>query len=205
MEKFLSNSWVVSIVSGIIVFVITSSFMVFQDKRHNKKKVYDANIMILNHLRSYVVDNELPEIEIINALKNSLAREYGVKYEELLSTKSVCEDLVKDILGNNYISNDNQKKYITMLHNYIKQINTINVNLDNNENESNTSVINNKTKLYMSSFAGLATSAMGLIMTIYDMNYNINSTTLISAVSTIILIIVIVYLIMIYIKKYRKK
>ena len=153
MEKFLSNSWVVSIISGIIVFIITSLFMGFQDKRHNKKKVSDANIMILNHLRSYVVDNGLPEIEIVDALKNSIAREYDVKYEELLSTKFVCEDLVKDILGNNYISNDNQKKYITMLYNYINQINTININLDKNENGVNTSSTNYKTKLYISSIS----------------------------------------------------
>ena len=97
MKEFLSNAWVVSIASGIVVFIITNSFMIIQDKKHNKKQIFDANTMVLNHLRSYVVANELPQPEIIEALKHSISREYNVRYEELLTTKSVCEDLVKDI------------------------------------------------------------------------------------------------------------
>ncbi len=111
MKDFLSNAWVISIVSGIIVFIITNAFILFQNRKQNNKQLYDANAMILNHLRSYVVDNGLPQIEIIEALKHSIAREYNVRYEELLTTKSVCEDLVKDILGNNYISNTSQKEW----------------------------------------------------------------------------------------------
>ena len=97
VKEFFSNAWVVSIVSGIIVFIITNAFIMFQDKKHNKKQVFDANVMILNHLRSYVVDNGLPQVEIIEALKYSIAREYNIRYEELLTTTSVCEDLTKDL------------------------------------------------------------------------------------------------------------
>ena len=92
-----------------------------------------------------------------------------------------------------------------MLYNYINQINTININLDKNENGVNTSSTNYKTKLYISSIAGLTTSAMGFIMAIYDMNYMINSTILIIIASSIILLTMIISLIMIYIRKYRKR
>ena len=97
MEKFLSNSWVVSIASGIIVFILTNLFINIKNKRKYKKQIYDANIMILNHLRRYVVDNGLPKTEVIEAVKSSIAREYAVKCEELLNVKSICEELVKDI------------------------------------------------------------------------------------------------------------
>lgn len=77
--------------------------------------------MLLNHLRGYVVDNGFPQKEIINAIKASIAREYNVKYEELLSIKAVCEELVKDIIGNIYISNENKKSYIDMLQEHLKR------------------------------------------------------------------------------------
>lgn len=122
MEEFFSNAWVVSILSGIVVFFITNTIIMIQDKRYQKKRIYEANTMLLNHLRGYVVDNGFPPKEIINAVKSSVAREYNVKYENLLSIRSVCEELVKDIIGNMYISNDNKKNYINMLQKNLEQI-----------------------------------------------------------------------------------
>lgn len=85
MKEFLSNSWVVSIISGILVFFITNALILLQNRRKHKKQIKDANSMVLNHLRGYVVDNGLPDNKIINAVKASIAREYDIKYEELLS------------------------------------------------------------------------------------------------------------------------
>lgn len=59
--------------------------------------------MILNHLRGYIVDNGFPKSEIIEALRLSVAREYMVKDDDILNVKSICEELVKDIIGNTYI------------------------------------------------------------------------------------------------------
>lgn len=133
MKEFLSNSWVVSIISGIIVFVLTNIFIDIKNRSKYKKQIYDANIMILNHLRGYVVDNGLPKVEIIEAVKSSIAREYIVKSDDLLCVKSICEELVKDIIGNTYISNDNKKKYIEMLQNYL----TTNIDIKSNDDKKN--------------------------------------------------------------------
>lgn len=133
MKEFLSNSWVISIISGIIVFFLTNFFINIKNRSKYKKQIHDANIMILNHLRGYVVDNDLPKQEIIEAVKNSIAREYNVKCINLLSTKEICEELVKDIIGNIYISNNNKKTYIDMLGNYLEQNKDINIE-DANKN-----------------------------------------------------------------------
>lgn len=125
MKEFLSNSWVVSIISGIIVFFLTNAFIMFQNKRKYKKQIKDANIMILNDIREYVVDNDLPEKEVINAIKASISRKYNIKFEELLSIKELCEELITDIISNIYISNENKVKYINMLQNYLKDNNNI--------------------------------------------------------------------------------
>lgn len=81
--------------------------------------------MMLNRLRGYVVDNGLPEKEIINAVKVSISREYNLKLEELLNIKELCEELVTDIISNIYISSENKAKYINMLQTYLKDNNNI--------------------------------------------------------------------------------
>ena len=121
MKEFLSNAWVVSIISGIIVFFLTNTIIMLQNRRKHKKQIRDANTMVLNRLRGYVVDNGLPQKEVINAVKSSTSREYSIKYDELLNIKELCEELITDIIGNIYISNDNKVKYIEMLLEYLKE------------------------------------------------------------------------------------
>ncbi len=196
MEKFLSNSWVVSIVSGIIVFILTNLFINIKNRRKYKKLIYDADIMILNHLRGYVVDNGLPKTEVIEAVKSSIAREYAVKCEELLSVKSICEDLVKDIIGNTYISNDNKKKYIEMLQSYLEQ----NVNIEQYIPNDN---YNHKTKfdylsIIISLIAGIFT-IMGSIVATY-VDRNIKTLEINPMQSIIIILLTVIVCVIIYIK-----
>lgn len=174
VKDFFSNAWVISIISGILVFFITNAIIIFQDKRHQKKEIFDANTMLLNHLRGYVVDNGLPQKEIINAVRSSIAREYNVKYEDLLNTKLVCEELVKDIIGNIYISNDNKISYINMLQEHLIQ---------NDESEDNskiliTSNINKKVNYYISILVSLVSAlatVLGTFLSLYTANDVITS------------------------------
>ena len=135
MKEFLSNSWVVSIISGIIVFFLTNAIIMLQNRRKHKKQISDANLKVLNRLRGYVVDNGLPPKEIINAIKASTAREHDIKFEELLCIKEICEELITDIISNIYISNDNKIRYLDMLQNYLKEdVNTHDMKtIDTNE------------------------------------------------------------------------
>lgn len=121
MKELLSNSWVVSIISGILVFFITNAIIMLQNKRKHKKQIKDANSMVLNRIRGYVVDNGLPQKEVIEAVKSATSREYEIKYNELLSIREFCEELIADIIGNTYISNDNKVKYLNTLQEYLKE------------------------------------------------------------------------------------
>lgn len=196
MEKFLSNSWVVSIISGIIVFFLTNFFINIKNRSKYKKQIYDANIMILNHLRGYVVDNGLPKTEVIEAVKSSIAREYAVKCEELLNVKSICEELVKDIIGNIYISNENKKKYIEMLQNHLEQ----NANIEQHIPNSNQ---NFKTKFdYLSAIISLIAgifTVIGSIVATYVDN-NIKSLEINQMQSIIIILLTVIICVVIYIK-----
>lgn len=146
MKEFLSNSWVVSIISGILVFFITNSVIMLQNRRKHKKQINDANTMVLNRLRGYVVDNGLPQNEVINAVKASTGREYNVKYNELLKTNEFCEELITDIIGNIYISNDNKVKYINNLQEYLSEKNNFKEDIQiSKEIESNNTKKRKKT------------------------------------------------------------
>ena len=115
--------------------------------------------MILNHIRGYVVDNGLPSQRIIEAVKSSIAREYNIKYTDLLSTKELCEELVKDIIGNIYISNENKKTYIKMLENYLEQNKNINDSNDISDNKKN----EEKSYDYISTFFSFIASLVTVI------------------------------------------
>lgn len=202
MKEFLSNSWVVNIISGILVFFVTNFFVIFKSKKESRKLIYDANYMVLNHIRGYVVDNGLPSQRIIEAVKNSVAREYGVSCSDLLSDKEICEELIKDIISNIYISNENRKIYISMLQNYLEQ------NIDNGD--SNNEIIDERYsgKTYenivtvISFIAGLFT-IMGTSLSTYIKN--IIETDMIYILLSVVIFICIGTIIAIYINKKNKK
>lgn len=204
MKEFLSNSWVVSIISGILVFFVTNFFVILKGKKESKKKIYNANVMVLNHLRGYVVDNGLPSQKIIEAVKNSIVREYNIKKSDLLSTKELCEELVKDIIGNTYISNDNKKFYLNMLEEYLDK----NENTDNLNDKPVTKKHNDKAYEYISMvisiIAGLITTLGVSLSTIIDDVVNIKDSVNIN--NLIILFVSIMgFVIFIYFINKRKK
>lgn len=206
MKEFLSNSWVVSIISGILVFFVTNFFVILKSKRESRKQIYDANTMVLNHIRGYVVDNGLPSQIIIESVKKSIAREYNIKYNDLLSTKELCEELIKDIIGNIYISNDNRKIYINMLEEYLIQNNGI----DDSEDEDINKKYDTRTYEYISTvisiiaglISALGTGLITAVNNISDIVDNANTNNLTVAFCGTILIIGIT--IFIYFKNRKK-
>lgn len=197
MKEFLSNAWVISIISGILVFFVTNFFVKIKSKKEAKKQIHDANAMILNHIRGYVVDNGLPNPIIIESIKNSISREYCVNCLNLLSDKEICEELIKDIISNIYISNENRKVYINMLQEYLEQN-----NISNSNNEINNEINSEKTFVkiidIVSAIAGLLT-IMGSSLSIYIIRADINKIYLICILILFIIITIGIYYI------YKKK
>ena len=204
MSDFLSNSWVVSIVSGILVFFVTNLFINVKNKSKSKKQIYDANINILNYIRGYVVDNGLPNQKIIEAVKKSVAREYNIKYADLLSIRELCEELVKDIIGNIYISNESRKNYINMLEKYLIQ----SENIDDKDIENNIEKYGGKTFEYLSTvislIAGIIT-AIGSILSKYIIDGKVSSGKYGIYEIVPVIVFVIIASILYYINKKNKK
>lgn len=121
--SFLENQWVVGIgagiISGIIVYLITK--WVFQRKDNSKhlEQINNANMDIIRILKPYVAEKGLPEKEIIDAIILSTSRKYNVKSDELYSIRIVCEELIREIIENVYVSSDKKKEYSNNLKEYL--------------------------------------------------------------------------------------
>lgn len=164
MKEFFSNAWVISIISGILVFFITSLFIMLYNKVQHKRQIEEANQSVINHLRGYVVDNGLPEKEIIDAVRVSVAREYNIRDETLLTTKAFCEELIKEIIGNIYISNQNKIVYLDMLKAYL----SANKELDSNQCSDGLEKYSNKEDLASSFIAATVTGIFGILASFFS-------------------------------------
>ena len=123
MLAFLENQWVVGIgagiISGIIVYLITKWFFQRKDNSKHLEQIHNANMDIIRILKPYVAEKGLPEKEIIDAIILSTSRKYNVKSEELYSIRIVCEELIREIIENVYVSSEKKKEYSNNLKEYL--------------------------------------------------------------------------------------
>ncbi len=122
--KLLNNTWFVSIVggilSGILSYVITTVFIEKRGKQQFLKIVSQSNQDVINYLRNYVVDNKIPSITVINAVKSGISKQNNIDIQYLLSVKNICELLITEIISNVYISSSSKEVYIKMLEKYME-------------------------------------------------------------------------------------
>ncbi len=127
LSEFFSNAWVVGIlggiISGIIVYFITK--WMFQRKDNSKylEQINTANMDVIRTLKPYIAERGLPEKEIIDAIILSTARKYKVKSEDLYSIRVVCEELIREIVENVYVSSDKKQEYTQQLKDYLHNLN----------------------------------------------------------------------------------
>lgn len=126
MKDFLQNPWVCGIgggiISGIIVFYITKWLMGKKDNSMYLRQIQSANTEVISILKPYIADNGLPNEKIMSAIIASTARKYGVEINELYKIKVFCEELIKEIVENVYVSSEKKKEYTDQLANYIYNI-----------------------------------------------------------------------------------
>jgi len=121
MELF-ENIWFVGIgggiVSGFIVYFVTNWFFSRKDNSERIKLAHQANDEVVNILKPYIADKGLPEIEVVNALISSVARKFKLDTSELYSVEYVCEELIREIISNVYVSCDKKVEYTQQLADY---------------------------------------------------------------------------------------
>lgn len=128
MTIFFQNPWVVGIgrgiVSGIIVFFISNQIMDRKNNTEYAQHIQSANSEVISHLKPYIADNGLPNQDILDAIISAVSRKYKVKKDEMFPVMVYCQELIYEIIGNVYVSNDKKKEYTEHLSNYITNLKT---------------------------------------------------------------------------------
>lgn len=114
------------IISGIIVFYITKWLMGKKDNSLYLRQIQSANLEVISILKPYIADNGLPNEKIMSAIIASTARKYNVEINELYQIQVFCEELIKEIVENVYVSSEKKKEYTDQLANYISNISSTN-------------------------------------------------------------------------------
>ena len=131
MNSLLNNPWIVGIgggiISGAIVYIVTSFLVKRKDRKESYLKISQANHEIINILKPYIADNGLPKKNTIDSLIASTARKYHVLSSELYPVGVICEELIREVIDNVYVSSDKKRDYINSLEKYINDLRTDNI------------------------------------------------------------------------------
>lgn len=133
MNKILNDAWFIGIAGSLIASTIFLLISKFISSLTHKKRINIANELVVNQLRSYMVNSEFirrdtktvedsNDIEsIIFALKRSAVRKYQLREDELFSVSEYMEELTTEIIGNTYLSAGDQLLYFKYIERYLSR------------------------------------------------------------------------------------
>lgn len=125
MESFFTNSWTIGIgggiISGLVVFLVTSKIFSRRENKEYLQKVRIANNELLYAIRPLVVEQKLPTIEIVNSILVSTAKKYNVQITDLYKKDEIADDLTKEIMDNPFLTSESKLQYCKLTED-IKQL-----------------------------------------------------------------------------------
>jgi len=121
MFDSIVNNLLIGVVGSLIATVIV--FLVTQLREHIKhqKRIKAANIFVMDRLRAYIVNADIPTDEILEALRRSAARKYELKEYELWPIYTYVEETIAEIVGNVYLKIEDQTAYLGKANKYLQE------------------------------------------------------------------------------------
>lgn len=113
------DNLLIGVVGSLIATII--AFLVTQLREHIKhqKRIKSANLFVIDRLRAYIVNADIPSDEILNALRKSAARKFDLKEYELWPVSTYVEETVAEIIGNVYLKMEEQTSYLEKANAYL--------------------------------------------------------------------------------------
>lgn len=112
---FFNNSWVTSIITGLLVFYVTDVYKRLKEKKSYFQKVRLVNKEIFKTIKYSIPEEKLPSISILKSIHIATAKRYNVKLEDVDSLQAIFDDLIKEIMESNFLSHDNKLLYCQRL------------------------------------------------------------------------------------------
>lgn len=114
-----NNQWVVGIgggvLSSLLVTVITGKFFASKDNREYLQKVRLANNEVLYAIKPFIVDGDVPRIDVIQSLQVATARKHAIDFNDIASITEIIENLTKEVMDSSFISNMAKNEYCEKL------------------------------------------------------------------------------------------
>jgi hypothetical protein len=104
MRDFITNSWVVSILTGLMVYGLTKLFETFKERRHYFNILKLANDEVFNTIKVMIPEETLPSPKVLFSLHRATAKKYGVKQEDMNVFPVIIDRLIKEILDSSFLS-----------------------------------------------------------------------------------------------------
>lgn len=124
IKGIFNNQWVMNIGTGLILYIITTIISkIILNKATNKERqrqIDNANKEIIRILKPYVVNKNILNKMIITSIISSVARKYNLSVNEILDVKSICEELIREILESSYVDNEKKSEYAVYLNDIIE-------------------------------------------------------------------------------------
>lgn len=193
VSGFFNNSWFVGIaggiISGLIVYFITTYFSDRKKNIEHRKNIISANNAVLEIIRPYIANAGLPETNKLEAIINSIARKHKIKKSEMCSECEFYEDLIVEFMSNLYIPNDIKNRNIEMLLQNIHNIKNADCQPIKN---SNNDQLNEKNKNKIDKNSAIFSMIICVISSLFGFVANIKSGKSIGVILVVVITVVLV-------------
>ena len=109
-----TNPWFIGIfgglISGILVYFITSIIASIINTKEYNKAVQDLNFKLSGMLIMSIAEDKIPNAKMIDSISKSLARRHNVKRDDINSIEDTYDDLVRELFETNFISNERKQR-----------------------------------------------------------------------------------------------
>ena len=125
---WINNTWATGIgtgiLSGLLVAWITRKVFSRKDEREIARSIESANREVLLAVRSEVSEEQVPSIDVVEALINASARKYKVETRYLLKPRQIAEELIKEVMDSSFISSRTKRLFCDNLKSLIPSAET---------------------------------------------------------------------------------
>lgn len=203
LTNIINNAWVISIVTGVIVYIATNWFSKFKDNKEYRKNINQVTDDIVVMLQEFIVENQLPEKDVLFSYYTATCEKYNVLPKDTKSIAEILDFLTKEILDSQFLNGTNKLEYCNLIEKY-------KLGLKFDAAESVSELITkqlkeeeeryNKIRNQMPFMIGLSASVITLITTFYAASDSIaivsKNGTLISVITIILIftVLLLVYL-----------
>ena len=118
ITNILNNAWVISIVTGVIVYISTNWFSKFKDNKEYRKNINQVTDDIVVMLQEFIVENKLPEKAVLFSYYKATCEKYNVLAKDTKSVVEILDFLTKEILDSQFLNGSNKLVYCNIIEEY---------------------------------------------------------------------------------------